>query len=81
MNIDFILNDYALVWSLLFQASISEDMHKFKQHIWLNYKDEYNKVYKDKELLFQMMIAFITLLWKAKNMHTSINKQRNIVLK
>ena len=48
MNIKFIVNDYALIWNLLFQASISEDIYKLKQKLWDTYKDEYNITYKDK---------------------------------
>lgn len=59
MNVKFIVNDYALIWSLLFQASISESIHKMKQKIWLNYKDEYNKIYKDKEAILNDPKNFI----------------------
>ncbi len=59
MNIDFIVNDYALVWATLFQASISESVQKFKQRIWLNYKEEYNKAYKDKEAFLKDPKNFI----------------------
>ncbi len=59
MNIDFIVNDYALVWTILFQASISEAIQKFKQRIWLNYKEEYNQAYKDKEALLKDPKNFI----------------------
>lgn len=59
MNIDFIVNDYALVWAILFQASISEAIQKFKQRIWLNYKEEYNQAYKDKEALLKDPKNFI----------------------
>lgn len=46
MNLKFVVNDYVLIWNLLFQASISENIHKFKQKIWINYKNEYNKPLK-----------------------------------
>ena len=59
MNIDFIVNDYALIWAILFQASISDSIHKFKQRIWLNYKEEYNKAYKDKEAFLKDPKNFI----------------------
>ena len=35
MNIKFVVNDYILIWNLLFQASISEKMHVLKQKIWI----------------------------------------------
>lgn len=47
MNLKFIVNDYILIWNILFQASISEDIHKLKQKIWNNYKNEYNQTFRD----------------------------------
>ena len=48
MNTNFIVNDYVLIWNLLFQASISENIYKLKQRIWDTYKNEYNSTYQDK---------------------------------
>ena len=48
MNTNFIVNDYVLIWNLLFQASISESIYKLKQRIWDTYKTEYNALYQDK---------------------------------
>ena len=53
MNIKFVVNDYILVWNLLFRASISETVHKLKQKLWMNYKKEYNDTYKDKNLMLK----------------------------
>ena len=47
MNLKFMVNDYVLIWNLLFQASISDSIHKYKQKLWKNYKKEYNITYKD----------------------------------
>ena len=47
MNLKFVVNDYVLIWNLLFQASISENIHKLKQKIWINYKVKYNLAFKD----------------------------------
>ena len=33
VNIKFVVNDYVLVWNLLFQASINERIHKLKQKL------------------------------------------------
>lgn len=49
MNLKFVVNDYVLIWNLLFQASINESIHKLKQKLWINYKQEYNATYRDKE--------------------------------
>ena len=59
MNIKFVVNDYMLVWSLLFQASITEAIHKLKQKLWSNYKDEYNATYNDKNLILKEGKDFI----------------------
>ncbi len=59
MNVEFFVNDYALAWTILFQASPNEEIHKFKRRIWLNYKEEYNKAYKDKELFLMDPKNFI----------------------
>jgi len=48
MNTKFIVNDYILIWNLLFGASISEPMYKLKQKIWDTYKNEYNSTFQDK---------------------------------
>ena len=47
MNLKFVVNDYVLIWNLLFQASVSENIHRLKQKIWINYKVNYNKAFKD----------------------------------
>ena len=59
MNIKFIVNDYILIWNLLFRASISESIHKLKQKLWTNYKDEYNYTYKDKMLMLEDIKNYI----------------------
>lgn len=48
MNIKFVIDDYILTWNLLFNASPSKDIHKLKQKLWINYKNEYSAAYKDK---------------------------------
>ena len=59
MNTNFIVNDYLVIWNLLFQASISEDIYKLKQKIWETYKSEYNSIYKDKEQILKDYKNFI----------------------
>ena len=51
MKAKFILNDYTLIWTLLFQGSVKESIYKLKQKLWLNYKNEYNQAYKDKNII------------------------------
>ncbi len=59
MNLKFVVNDYVLIWNLLFQASINERVHKLKQKLWINYKKEYNNTYRDKELILKDAKNFI----------------------
>ena len=59
MNLKFVVNDYVLIWNLLFQASISEKIHKLKQKLWINYKKEYNNTYRDKEVMLKDPKNFI----------------------
>lgn len=59
MNLKFCVNDYVLIWNLLFQASISPDIHKLKQKLWINYKDEYNLTFKDRNLILKDPKNFI----------------------
>lgn len=59
MNIKFVVNDYILIWSLLFEASISESIYQLKQKLWANYKIEYNNTYRDKSLIMKDPKNFI----------------------
>lgn len=59
MDLKFVVNDYILVWNLLFGASISESLYKLKQKLWKNYKQEYNTTYKDKSLMLKDPKNFI----------------------
>lgn len=59
MNTKFIVNDYVLIWNLLFGASISEPIYKLKQKIWDTYKNEYNATFKDKNEILKDYKNFI----------------------
>ncbi len=59
MNTKFIVNDYILIWNLLFGASVSESVHKMKQKIWDTYKLEYNAMFKDKDEILKDYKNFI----------------------
>ncbi len=59
MNAKFIVNDYVLIWNLLFQASISEEIYNLKQKLWDTYRNEYNSTYKDKENIIKDLKNFI----------------------
>ena len=53
MNLNFVLNDYVLIWNLLFSASISSNIQMFKQKLWKNYRHSYNELYKEEELILK----------------------------
>lgn len=59
MNTNFIVNDYVLIWNLLFGASISEAVYKLKQKLWDTYRNEYNGIFKDKEQIMKDYKNFI----------------------
>lgn len=59
MNIKFYVNENILIWNLLFQASISEQVYSLKQKLWSNYKDEYNNTYRDKNVILSDPKNFI----------------------
>lgn len=59
MNIKFILNDYALIWNLLFQATISDSVLRLKQKLWDTYRLQYDQTYKDKEEILKDYKNFI----------------------
>ena len=59
MKANFLLNDYTLIWALLFQGSVKESIYKLKQKLWLNYKNEYNQAYKDKSIILSDPKNFI----------------------
>lgn len=59
MNLKFAVNDYVLIWNLLFQASMSENVHKLKQKIWIHYKEAYNKTFKDHHFILKDPKNFI----------------------
>ena len=59
MNTNFIVNDYILIWNLLFGASISETIYRLKQKIWDTYRKEYNDIFKDKNQIIKDYKNFI----------------------
>lgn len=59
MNVKFYVNDHILIWNLLFQASISEQIYNLKQKLWANFRTEYNNTYRDKNLILSDPKNFI----------------------
>ena len=56
MNLNFIINDYILIWNVLFQASVSEPIYKLKQKLWDTYKEQYNNTYLTQGLTILEML-------------------------
>ena len=59
MKLDIIVNKYLLIWHLLYQSTVSDEVHKLKQKLWKNHKKEYSLVHKDKEEILNNMDDFI----------------------
>ena len=53
MNLKFVLNDYVLIWNLLFQASVNPEIHAFKQKLWKNYRKNYQEMYNEQKNLLK----------------------------
>ena len=59
MNIEVIVNDYLLAWYLLYGASISKEIDKFKRGLYTKYRKEYNLCYKDRNEIIKYGKDFI----------------------
>ena len=59
MNLDFFVNEYLLAWYLLYSASLSKEIDKFRKTLWSKYKKEYNFCYKDKQEIIKYGKDFI----------------------
>ena len=53
MNLKFVVNEYVLIWYLLFQQSISDELNDCKQKIWNNLKREYTLFQKEKHVILE----------------------------
>ncbi len=59
MKLDIVVNKYLLIWHLLYQSTVSEEMHRLKHKLWNNYKREYSLVHKDKNEILSSLTDFI----------------------
>ena len=59
MNLMFEVNEYLLAWYLLYSASLSKEIDKFRKNLWNKYKKEYNFCYKDKAEIIKYGKDFI----------------------
>lgn len=59
MKLSFIVNNYLLIWHLLYQSSVSDEIHRLKEKLWEDYKKEYSSIYNDKILILSSPRDFI----------------------
>lgn len=59
MKTNFIVNDYALIWTILFQGSLNKEIYNLKRKMWENHREEYNIAYKDKNKILMDPKNFI----------------------
>lgn len=59
MNLEIMVNDYLLAWYILYGASLSKEIDKFKRNLFTKYKKEYNFCYKDRAEILKYGKDFI----------------------
>ena len=79
MDIQFVVNDYLLVWNLLFRPSISEEIQALKERLWKNYSKSYMKLEKEKELFGFYLKNHPTTRYKDKYKVVNISDLNNYV--
>ena len=53
MNIKFLTSDYLIAWNILFTRSLTDVFKKSKEKLWNAYRDEYNNIYYEKDLILK----------------------------
>ena len=48
MKLEVMVNEYLLAWYILYGASLSKEIDRFKKNLFTKYKKEYNFCYKDR---------------------------------
>ncbi len=59
MKFDIIVNKYLLMWHLLFQSSISQDIHDAKQKIWTSKRNKYIDLKNEKDVILRDLDNYI----------------------
>lgn len=59
MKANFIVNEYILVWYILFNTLSNKNLCDTKKRLWKTFKNQYNATYKDKELILNNPKDFI----------------------
>lgn len=81
MNLEIDVNDYLLAWYILYGASLSQEIDKFKRTLYIKYKKEYNFCYKDRSEIIKYGKDFIPdndILYNAvltSNLFKSLKKE------
>lgn len=90
MKLEIIVNKYLLIWHLLYESSVSDEIHDLKQKLWKDHKKEYSVVHKDKNEILSSLEDFIPdddLIYNIletspyyKKIKQETNKYRNTIL-
>lgn len=81
MNIEMEVNDYLLAWYLLYGASLSKEIDRFKKNLYTKFQKEYNFCYKDRSEIIKYGKDFIPdndILYNAvleSNLFKSLKKE------
>ena len=81
MNLEIMVNDYLLAWYILYGASLSKEIDRFKKTLFTKYKKEYNFCYKDRTEILKYGKDFIPdndILYNAvltSNLFKSLKKE------
>lgn len=59
MKLSFIINKYLLMWYLLYQTSINEEIHKLKQKLWIDHKKQYSFLHGEKDNILNELDNYI----------------------
>ncbi len=59
MNLEITVNEYLLAWYLLYGASLSKEIDKFRKNLYSKYRKEYNFCHKDKNEIIKYGKDFI----------------------
>ncbi len=91
MNLEINVNDYLLAWYILYGASLSKEIDKFKKNLYTKYKKEYNFCYKDRSEIVKYGKDFIPdndILYNAvltsnlfKTLKKEAERHRNNIIK
>ncbi len=59
MKLSIVVNKYLLIWHLLYESSVNDEIHKLKQKLWKDHKKEYSSIHKDKKFILSDIKNFI----------------------